>query len=63
MVFDTFFLIRLFPLAFILHDLEELLFFEPWLKKNAGLILERVGHRFPVFLVKQLETVLHKTTR
>jgi len=56
-------LIWLFPLAFILHDLEELLLSEPWLKKNAGLIMERVRHRLPAFLVKQLDTVLHKTTR
>jgi len=62
MVFDTFFLIRLFPLAFILHDLEQLLFFEPWLKKNAGLIMERVRPRLPAFLLKQLETVVNEST-
>jgi|GEM_PF-6596281 hypothetical protein len=28
-------LIWLFPIAFIFHDLEELVFLQPWLKKNA----------------------------
>jgi hypothetical protein len=62
MTFNIVTIIWLFPLAFLLHDLEELLFFEPWLKKNAGLIMERVRGRLPAFLEKQLETVLHKTT-
>jgi hypothetical protein len=62
MPFNTLTLIWLFPLAFSLHDLEELLFFEPWLIKNAGLIMERVRGRLPAFLERQLETVLHKST-
>ena len=62
MAFNLLRLIWLFPLAFLLHDLEELLFFEPWLKKNAGAITERVRGRLPAFVEKQLETVLHKST-
>lgn len=62
MPFATTVLIWLFPLAFILHDLEELLFFEPWLKKNAGLIMARLGRRLPSFLIKQLETIVNKST-
>ena len=63
MASDPILLIWLFPLAFILHDLEELLLFEPWSKKNAGTILERVRPRVPAFLEKQLGTVLNKSTR
>jgi hypothetical protein len=62
MAFDTFTLIWLFPLAFLLHDLEELLFFEPWVKKNAGAIMGKVRGRLPGFLEKQLEAILHKST-
>ena len=63
MTFTTLTLIWLFPLAFLLHDLEELLLFESWSKKNAGLIMERVRPRVPAFLEKQLGTVLNKSTR
>ena len=62
MASNTVILIWLFPVAFILHDLEELLFFEPWLKKNAGVVRERVGQKLPAFLDRQLENVLKKTT-
>ena len=62
MAINMLLLIWLFPLAFLLHDLEELLFFEPWLKKNAGAVLERVRGRLPAFVERQLETVLHKST-
>jgi len=55
-------LVLWFPIVFMLHDFEELLLFEPWLKKNAGSILERVHGRVPPWAEAQLHTVLHKST-
>jgi hypothetical protein len=55
--------IWLFPLAFILHDLEELILFEPWLAKNAGSLRAGLQDRLPAFLQKQLNAILQKTTR
>jgi len=54
--------IWLFPLVFMLHDFEELILFEPWLKKNAAFILQRVGGKMPRFARPQIESILHKTT-
>jgi hypothetical protein len=62
MLLDTQSLIWLFPLAFILHDFEEIIFFEPWLNKNAPGILSRLQNRLPIFLLKQIEPVLKKST-
>ena len=62
MNFDLYKLIWLFPTAFILHDFEELIFFEPWLKKNASMIMERISGRVPVFLEKQIHAITQKTT-
>jgi hypothetical protein len=55
-------LIWLFPVAFILHDFEELILFEPWLKKNAGVIMDRIRGRVPTFLEMQLNTITKKST-
>jgi hypothetical protein len=55
-------LIWWFPIVFILHDFEELLLFEPWLKKNGADILARVKDKVPAFVERQLETILQKTT-
>ena len=60
MSLDIYKLIWLFPIAFILHDFEELILFEPWWKKNASVIMDRIKNRVPVFLEKQLEIVLSK---
>jgi Protein of unknown function with HXXEE motif len=62
MIFDTYRLIWLFPIVFILHDFEELLLFEPWLKKNASFILDRIKNKVSAFLEGQLNTVLKKST-
>ena len=62
MTFDINVLIWLFPIAFILHDFEELILFEPWLKKNASVIMGRVKNKVPPFLEKQLNTIVNKTT-
>jgi hypothetical protein len=55
-------LIGLFPIAFILHDFEELILFEPWLKKNGAAILERIRGKAPKFVERQIEAILHKST-
>ncbi len=55
-------LIWLFPIAFMFHDFEELILFEPWLRKNAGEIKDRIKNRVPAFLEKQIEAVLVKST-
>ena len=55
-------LIWLFPIAFILHDFEEILLFEPWLKKNSGLIMSRIPDKAPTFLARQMPIILSKTT-
>jgi len=55
-------LIWLFPIAFILHDFEEILLFEPWLKKNSGLIMSRIPDKAPAFLARQMPIILSKTT-
>jgi hypothetical protein len=62
MSIDTPTLIWLFPIAFMLHDFEELILFEPWLKKNAAEIEGRIKPRVPAFLAKQLSAVLTKST-
>ena len=62
MNFDIYKLIWLFPIAFILHDFEELILFEPWLKKNADFIMDRVKGRVPAFAEKQINAITQKTT-
>ena len=62
MIFDPYRLICLFPIVFILHDFEELILFEPWLKKNANVIIDRIENKVPAFLEGQLKTVLKKST-
>lgn len=58
MSIDTHTLIWLFPIAFIFHDFEEILFWELWLKKNGA----DVQSRLPAFLAKQVGTILKKST-
>lgn len=55
-------LIWLFPVAFMLHDFEEIILSEPWLRKNADEIMERIGNRVPDFMAKQIGKVLGKST-
>jgi len=62
MNFDIEKLIWLFPIAFILHDFEELMLFEPWLKKNSAGIMSRVKYKIPAFLEKQLQVITGKST-
>lgn len=39
----------LFPLLFIIHDLEELIFMAPWLKKHAANVSKRFPRITPIF--------------
>jgi hypothetical protein len=54
-------LIWLFPLAFMLHDFEELILSEPWLRKNAADIKLMIQNRAPAFLAPQISGVLDKS--
>ena len=62
MSIDTTTLIWLFPIAFMFHDFEELILFEPWLKKNARDIEARLKPRVPAFIARQISTILVKST-
>ena len=55
---DTRTLIWLFPAAYMLHDFEEIIFFERWLKKNGGEIKRRV----PAFFAKQVDALMKTST-
>jgi hypothetical protein len=57
MSISTHTLIWLFPIAFIFHDFEELLFLPPWLKKNAPDIRDRI----PVWLVRHLDSMSQRS--
>jgi hypothetical protein len=62
MTLDINTLIWLFPIAFMLHDFEELIFFEPWLKKNAGVLTGRLKNKVPALLERRLNALAGKTT-
>ena len=55
-------LLWLFPIAFMLHDFEELIGFEPWLKRHGSEVKSRLEGRLPVFVMKQVNVILSKTT-
>jgi hypothetical protein len=52
-------LIWLFPVAFLLHDLEELIFWEKWMKKNKNALEEKL----PLFLKKTARRIFEKPAR
>jgi hypothetical protein len=58
MSIDTHTLIWLFPVAFMFHDFEEILFWELWLSKNS----DEIKNRVPAFLAKQVEAIAGKST-
>ncbi len=62
MSIDTHTLIWLFPIAFMFHDFEEIILFEPWLKKNADDIKDHIKNRVPAFMTKQIGSVMNKST-
>lgn len=46
-------LIWLFPVAFMLHEFEEILFMKPWIKRNVSIIVTRfpfLAPRFNIFV-------------
>jgi len=51
-------LIWLFPIAFMLHDFEELLFWESWLSQHGAEIKRRV----PAFLARRIGSIADKST-
>lgn len=51
-------LLWLFPIAFMFHDFEEIIFWELWLKKHGNEIKRRV----PVFLAKRVSAIIGKST-
>lgn len=51
-------LLWLFPIAFMLHDFEEIIFWEAWLRKNGA----EVTRRLPAILKKPVGKVVEKTT-
>jgi len=61
MPIDTHTLIWIFPIAFMFHDFEEIILGEPWLRKNAGEIKDRIKDRVPAFLANQIGAVLNKS--
>src|SRR5512133_747620 len=58
MSINTHTLIWLFPIAFMFHDFEEILFWELWLSKNSA----EVRNRVPAFLTKQVDAIVGKST-
>jgi hypothetical protein len=54
-------LIWLFPIMFMFHDFEEIIFGEPWLRKNADEIVGRIENRVPAFVAKQIRAVFKKS--
>lgn len=48
----------LFPVAFMVHDFEEIVFWEVWLKRHR----EDVLRRLPAFLSKRASRIMNKTT-
>jgi hypothetical protein len=46
---------------FMFHDFEEIIFGEPWLKKNGDEILGYIESRVPAFVAKQLKPVFKKS--
>ncbi len=46
----------------MLHDFEELIGFEPWLKRNAGEIRTKLEGRLPEVAMKQINAILGKTS-
>jgi hypothetical protein len=58
MSIDTHTLIWLFPISFMFHDFEEIIFWELWMNKNGGEIKSRV----PAFLAKQVDAFVGKST-
>lgn len=46
-------LIWLFPIIFILHDFEEIIMIEKWMKTNSGAIFEKLPTKIANRVIKQ----------
>lgn len=55
---ETHTLVWLFPIAFMLHDFEEIIFWEVWMNRNGA----EIKRRLPAFLAKQVEGIVGKST-
>mgnify|MGYP000963931264 CR=1 FL=1 len=55
-------LIWLFPIAFMLHDFEELIGFEPWLKHHGADVRAKLEKILPAVLLPRIDAVLGKST-
>ncbi len=51
-------LLWLFPIAFMFHDFEEILFWESWLHKNG----DEIKRRVPACMAKQVGVIVEKST-
>lgn len=49
--------IWLFPIAFMLHDFEEIIWFEPWFQENYS----KIKYRIPRPFQKKIEELLKMT--
>ncbi len=58
---DTHTLIWLFPIAFMVHDFEEIILGEPWLRKNGAEIKALIRKRVPAFPAEQICAALDKS--
>jgi hypothetical protein len=55
-------LIWLFPIAFMLHDFEELIGFEPWLKRHGSDVRAKLQKVLPTALMPRVGALLGKST-
>jgi hypothetical protein len=51
-------LLWLFPIAFMFHDFEEIMFWEPWLSKHG----DEIKRRVPAFMIKPVSAIVEKST-
>ena len=51
-------LLWLFPIAFMFHDFEEILFWESWLHKNG----DEIKRRIPALMAKPVGVIVEKST-
>ncbi len=47
-------MIWLFPIMFMLHDFEEIIFVERWIQKNSPLLLKKLPKKMAVRIINQL---------
>lgn len=60
--YNIYSLIWLFPIVFMLHDFEEVILFEPWLKHNGKALQTRFSSKLPAFLQGRMGRILNQST-